>query len=312
MTEDTMTTESKPLPHEALKPLAKQWFEALRDEICASYEELEADLPSHTAEAKLPPSHFERQAWQRVDAETTQATGASQDTGGGVMAVMRNGRVFEKVGVNCSTVYGKFSEKFRQEIPGAAKNDGQFWASGVSLVAHPRNPKVPAAHFNTRFIVTDHGWFGGGGDLTPVFPQEADTHDFHQAFQKACDSHDASYYPKFKAWCDDYFYLPHRAEARGVGGIFFDYIGADDTHSLLAQFEFVKAVGRSFRDIYPQLVRRHFCESYSAEDRRAQLVKRGRYAEFNLLYDRGTRFGLMTGGNVEAILMSLPPEAIWP
>jgi coproporphyrinogen III oxidase len=284
------------------KTVTRAWFESLRDRICAEFEKIEGELAG--THRDLPPGRFERTAWQRPREESGPNRGA--DRGGGVMSVMR-GRVFEKVGVNVSTVYGEFSPEFRKQMPGADQ-DPRFHASGISLVAHMRSPKVPAVHMNTRFIVTTKSWFGGGSDLTPMVPNDDDTRTFHDTLEGACDAHESGDYPRFKKWCDEYFYLPHRGEARGVGGIFYDYLENDFDKD----FAFTRAVGEAFLDAYPKIVRRHMNEPWTAAEREHQLVRRGRYVEFNLLHDRGTKFGLMTGGNVEAILMSLPPEARWP
>lgn len=282
----------------AAKTTTRAWFEALRDRLCAEFERIENELTGTHAEQ--PPGRFERKAWQRERGE------AGEDRGGGVMSIMR-GRVFEKVGVNVSTVFGEFSPEFRKQIPGAAA-DPRFHATGISLVAHMRSPRVPAVHMNTRFIATTKAWFGGGADLTPMVPNDADRHTFHAALQSSCNAHGADYYERFSKWCDEYFYLPHRSEPRGVGGIFYDYLEDDFERN----FAFTRAVGETFLDVYPKIVRAHMNEPWTPAEREHQLVRRGRYVEFNLLHDRGTKFGLMTGGNVEAILMSLPPEARWP
>jgi coproporphyrinogen III oxidase len=273
------------------KTLASDWFAALRDDICAAFEAIEDSV----ATKQKPAGRFERKSWNR------------DGGGGGEMSLMR-GQVFEKVGVNISTVFGSFSDDFKAEIRGA-ETDGAFWASGISVVAHMQNPYVPAAHMNTRFICTSQNWFGGGGDLTPLLPDDEAGADFHAGLKAACDKHDPDYYAKYKKWCDEYFYLPHRDEPRGAGGIFYDNLNSGDWS---ADFAFTKDVGRGFRDSYVDIVKRRMNKSWTDAERHKQLVRRGRYVEFNLLYDRGTLFGLKTGGNIEAILMSMPPEVRWP
>lgn len=295
---------------EARKQQAEDWFRTLRDDLCAALEACEDDTSNAQGFAA---GRFERTTWNRGGSADQAHSGSDDerggnDGGGGVMSVLREGRVFEKAGVNISTVQGEFSDEMRERIPGA-KDDPRFWASGVSVVIHPRSPHVPAAHMNTRMIVTTSGWFGGGGDLTPVFENPEETAQFHAAYKSACDSHEVADYDKFKAWCDDYFYLPHRQEPRGVGGIFYDNLNSGDWD---ADFAFTQDVGRAFTQVYPALVRQKFDQPWTDEERLAQRIKRGRYVEFNLLYDRGTLFGLKTGGNTDAILMSMPPDVAWP
>ena len=286
-----------------IRVAAQAGFEGLRDRLVAALEQLEVESgaplgPAGTADPAVDRTvagRFQRRDWQRPGG------------GGGVTALLR-GRLFEKAGINVSTVTGSFAPEFARQVPGAGEDD-RFWASGISLVVHPLSPKIPAVHFNTRRIETAKGWFGGGADLTPIVADAADRDSFHAALQGACDRHGADYYARFKKWCDEYFFLPHRSEPRGVGGIFFDYLESGD---IAADFAFVRDVGETFLDIYPKIVRRHMAEPWNAAERAHQLQRRGRYVEFNLLYDRGTQFGLKTGGDTEAILMSLPPEVRWP
>ena len=290
-----MATDVPARDHLALKPAATDWFASLRDRFCDAFERIERDAGSSAS--------FERTAW-------TRPTEDGSDGGGGVMSAMR-GAVFEKVGVNISTVSGVFAPEFAAQIPGAAE-DPRFWASGISLVSHPRNPWAPTGHMNTRMSVTTRGWCGGGGDRTPMLlgteQAEADERDFHDAFRRACDRHDPAYYGRFSEWCDRYFFLPHRNERRGVGGIFYDHHATGDAG---ADFAFTRDVGLAFLNSYPAIVARRHALAFGDAERARQLARRGRYAEFNLLHDRGTLFGLRTGGNIDAILMSLPPLAAW-
>jgi coproporphyrinogen III oxidase len=283
------------------KQTAQTWFTELRDRICTEFEKLESELTGPFSD--MPAAKFMQKPWDRSSTHDDDMIG-----GGGVMSVM-HGRVFEKVGVNISTVHGVFSPEFRAKIPGA-EEDGKYWAAGISLVAHMRNPLVPSVHMNTRHIITTgKSWFGGGADLTPSILFDEDTKHFYGELQKACDKADPEYFDKFHKWCKEYFFLPHRNEERGVGGIFYDYVNSSDWGK---DFAFTQDVGKAFIEAFVPLVRRRMNSEFTSQEKELQLVKRGRYAEFNLLYDRGTTFGLKTGGNVEAILMSLPPEAKWP
>jgi coproporphyrinogen III oxidase len=274
---------------------ARAWFESLRDRICAAFEAVEREAGSDAT--------FEYMPWDRETADEA-------DGGGGVRGVMK-GKVFEKVGVNISTVSGDFAPGFAQTINGASEDNPGFTATGISLVAHMANPHVPAVHMNTRFLTTSKAWFGGGADLNPPIPYDEDTAEFHAAFRAACMAHNPTYYDKFSKWAEEYFFIPHRGVARGVGGIFYDHLECADPAEWERNFAFTRDVGEAFLDVFPRIVRRRMGQEWTEADKQTQLEWRGRYAEFNLVYDRGTLFGLRTGGNIDAILMSLPPEARW-
>ena len=271
---------------EIKKDLASNWFKMLQDAICHNISDLEKN--------KI---EFKSSNWKRNH---------KKDEGGGEFRILENGKVFDKVGVNFSKVYGKFPKKFQKNILGA-KKDPRFWASGISVVMHMKNPLIPAMHFNTRYICTTQDWFGGGMDLTPSIKDKNEKKEFHKILKKMCDRHNKNYYSKYKKWCDEYFYLPHRKEPRGVGGIFFDY----KKDNFEKDFKFVRDVGTTFQKIFQNIIRKKINKKWNLKDKELQYVKRGRYVEFNLLYDRGTKFGLQTGGNVQGILMSLPPTAKW-
>ena len=274
------------------KKLAQIWFKDLQKKLCGEFQRLEIE---YSKKIKRKPNVFRTKNWKR-----------SKKGGGGTYSIIRNGAFFDSVGVNFSMVSGRFENKFRSQILGAIKNPN-YWASGVSVVAHFRNPKIPSLHFNTRFITTSKNWFGGGMDATPTIKDDSEKKTFHKKIKFVCDKHNKTYYPKYKKWCDNYFYLPHRKETRGIGGIFFDY----KKDNWEKDFNFVKDVGLCFFDCAKSMMKEKMYTKWSQKEKEMQLYKRGRYIEFNLLYDKGTKFGLSTGGNVEAILMSLPPKAKW-
>ena len=268
------------------KDLVSNWFKLLQDSFCYDVDKLENNQIK-----------FQSTTWRR---------NPKNDEGGGEFRILRNGKIFEKIGINFSKVYGKFPKKFQKNIPGA-KKDPRFWASGISVVMHMKNPLIPAMHFNTRYICTTHQWFGGGMDVTPSKKDNLEKNIFHKNLKDMCNRHNKNYYKKYKKWCDEYFYLPHRNEPRGIGGIFFDY----KNKNFEKDFKFVRDVGITFQILFNQIIKRKLKKKWTLKDKECQYIKRGRYSEFNLLYDRGTKFGLQTGGNVEGILMSLPPLAKW-